>query len=166
MSTDVKDLRLLFVDDDGMALEELCDTVATEGWSYVTADSIEKAMDILAEDETIRVVVTDVHFIDPLGRAANGIQFVSRAQARFADRPLSYLVLSGDPDALQASVQVGAYNFLSKPFLADDLIEAVKKAVESGGGEREDSAQILDMIKGAGEQARGTTRTSGSGAAQ
>ena len=151
--TDEKDaamsnLKLLLVDDDALALEELADIAEFEGWQSVTANCIETALDILDADQEIRVVVTDVHFLDPLGQSANGIQFVSRAQARFPDRPLSYLVLSGDPDALKASVQVGAFNFLCKPFLADDLIAAIKNAVISGGGEREDSAEIHAMIDG------------------
>lgn len=139
-------IKLLLVDDDGLALEELCEIFELEDWSSVTASSIEDAMDMLEADKDITVVVTDVHFVDPLGRAANGIQFVSRAQARFPDRPLSYLVLSGDPDAQEASVQVGAYNFLNKPFLADELIEAVNKAASSGGGERSGDADVHDRV--------------------
>jgi len=154
---DYSNLKVLVVDDDATALEELSDIIDLEDWGCVTAHSIEDALDILEKDTDISVVVTDVHFVDPLGRAANGIQFVSRAQARFSDRPISYLVLSGDPKALQASVQVGAFNFLCKPFLADDLIDAIKRAVSSGGGEREDSAQIHNMIKGAVAKAEGAS---------
>lgn len=150
---DQKTLKVLLVDDDATALEELLEIIDLEDWAGVTANSIEKALEILEEDSEIQVVVTDVHFVDPLGKSANGIQFVSRAQARFPDRQLSYLVLSGDPKALHASVQVGAFNFLCKPFVADDLIDAINRAVSSGGGEREDAAQIHGMIKGSVEHA-------------
>ena len=147
-------LKVLLVDDDTTALEELTDVIELEGWTSETASSIETALEILEEDTSIQVVVTDVHFVDPSGKSANGIQFVSRAQARFPDRPLSYLVLSGDPQALQASVQVGAFNFLCKPFHADDLVDAITRAARSGGGERKDAAQIIDMINNAGTAAQ------------
>ncbi len=146
------DLKVLLVDDDASTLEELCDVVELEGWKSVTASSVEDALDILADDEDIRIVVSDVHFVDPFGKAANGIQFVSRAQARFSDRPLSYLILSGDPNALEASVQVSAFNFLSKPFLADDLINAIRSAVICGGEEQEDPGQVYNLIKGAADK--------------
>ncbi|WP_424931002.1 response regulator [Amaricoccus macauensis] len=157
MDDDMKELKILLVDDDRTALEELGETVEIEGWTYVTANSIETALELLDADESIRVVVTDVHFVDDSGNAANGIQFVSRAQARFADRSLSYLVLSGDPDALQASVQVGAFNFLCKPFMSDDLITAIRKAVRSGG-EKEVSAASGNGIREALERARENDR--------
>lgn len=141
-----KPLKLLLVDDDMLALEELGEIVELEDWLHVSASNIEDALAILEADEEITVVVTDVHFLDHTGRTANGIQFVSRAQAFFPDRPLSYLVLSGDPDAFKASVQVGAFSFVTKPFEAEELIDAVKRAVLSGGGERPDFAEVHSLI--------------------
>lgn len=125
----MENLKLLLVDDDAIALEEMGETFELEGWSHVTANSIEKALEILEADDEIRVAVTDVNFVDPNGKAANGIQFVSRAKARFPDRSIAYLIFSGDPDARKASVQVGVPTFLCKPFLAHELVEAVEKAV-------------------------------------
>lgn len=143
---DKTEWKILVVDDDKIALEELCDTIELEGWSAVTADSVESALDLLAADESIRIVLTDVHFTEPGGQPANGIQFVSRAQARFPDRVLSYIVLSGDSNAVKSAIQVGAYNFLSKPVDPDELAAAVRAAVASGGGEREDLSEIQDQI--------------------
>lgn len=134
--------KLLIVDDDHTALEEMCDIMETEGWESCSANSIETALNILETDRNIRVVVTDVHFVDPFGKAANGIQFVSRSQARFPDRPLSYLVLSGDPEAELASEQVGALQFLRKPLLGEDLVEAVNKALQSEGPDARAQAQL------------------------
>lgn len=145
-------LKILFVDDDLTALEELNDIVDLEGWDSVSASCVETALDMLEADLDIQIVVTDVHFIDPTGKSANGIQFVSRAQARFPERPISYLVLSGDPDAVNSSVQVGAFNFLSKPFFAEDLIDAIKSAAASGGGERENASEIYKLVKNAGSK--------------
>lgn len=142
-------LKVLFVDDDQTALEELNDIVDLEGWESVSANSVETALDLLEQDEDIQIVATDVHFVDPTGKSANGIQFVSRAQARFPERPISYLVLSGDPDAVNSSVQVGAFNFLSKPLYPEDLIDAIKSAAASGGGERENTSDIYKLVTNA-----------------
>lgn len=138
--------KILLVDDDETALEELTDIVDFEGWEGITANSVENALSTLAADQEIRVILTDVHFVDPTGASANGIQFVSRAQAQFPERNLSYIVLSGDPDALKSAVQVGAFNFLSKPLKPEDLVGAIKGALASGGGERKNPREIHDFL--------------------
>lgn len=120
--------KILLVDDDQDALEELKDIVELEGWDAKTASSVDAALEILAADPDIGVVVSDFYFALDNGEDTNGAQFVSRAQARFADRKMAFVILSGDPSVLKSSVQVGAVKFLSKPFLADDFILAVETA--------------------------------------
>lgn len=133
-------IKVLLVDDDQAALEELKDIVSLEGWEAKTATDVDQALETLANDPDITVVTTDFHFTQPNGDGANGIQFVSRAQARFPDRELSYIVLSGDPAALKSSLQVGAFKFLSKPLLVDDFIHTIKNAKASGGGELDNAS--------------------------
>lgn len=127
------DIKVLLVDDDQAALEELKEIVELEGWEAETATTVDDALSTLTGDPQIAVVVSDYHFTSPDGDGANGMQFVSRAQARFAHRDLSYIILSGDPDALKSSLQVGASKFLSKPLLVDDFIQAIKNAKANDG---------------------------------
>lgn len=127
------EIKVLLVDDDQAALEELKEVVELEGWKAETATTVDDALKTLADDQGIAVVVSDYHFSQPEGDGANGIQFVSRAQARFHERKLSFIMLSGDPDVLKSSLQVGASKFLSKPLLVDDFIHAIKAAIENSG---------------------------------
>lgn len=128
-ASDLADLRVLLVEDDPVALDELEDIVDIEGWTPVRARNVERALKILEEDPGIRVVVTDVHFVDPSGEVSNGIQLVSRAKAQFSDRRLAYIVLSGDPAAMASSAQEGAFDFLSKPLQPQTLVSAIHKAI-------------------------------------
>jgi len=144
-SHNAADIKVLLVDDDQAALEELKEIVELEGWEAITATSVDDALSTLTGDPKISVVVSDYHFAQPDGDGANGMQFVSRAQARFAHRDISYIFLSGDPDALRSSLQVGAFKFLSKPLLVDDFILAIQSASESGGGETE-SANLNQRV--------------------
>lgn len=128
-ASDLADLRVLLVEDDPVALDELEDIVDIEGWTPIRARNVERALNILKEDPGIRVVVTDVHFVDPSGEVSNGIQLVSRARARFSERQLAYIVLSGDPGAMASSAQEGAFDFLSKPLQPQTLVAAIHKAV-------------------------------------
>jgi len=117
-----------------------------EDWAAETATTVDEALSKLAGDPKIAVVVSDYHFAHPDGDGANGMQFVSRAQARFAHRDISYIILSGDPDALRSSLQVGAFKFLSKPLLVDDFIHTIRTASASGGGEIASENQRLIAI--------------------
>lgn len=131
-----RDFGVLLVEDDATALDELTEIVDLEGWTPYAASSVSKALDILARTPSIGVVVTDVHFVDENGESDNGIQLISRAQARFPDRGLSFVVLSGDPDSLRSSVLTGAVDFLNKPLNSDELVSAIEAAWQSGGEER------------------------------
>ncbi|SMX26249.1 putative membrane protein YjcC [Pelagimonas phthalicica] len=131
-----RDFGVLLVEDDATALDELTEIVDLEGWTPYAASSVNKALDILARTPSIGVVVTDVHFVDENGESDNGIQLISRAQARFPDRGLSFVVLSGDPDSLRSSVLTGAVDFLNKPLNSDELVSAIEAAWQSGGEER------------------------------
>lgn len=121
-------IKVLLVDDDQEALEELKEIIDLEGWDAVTATDVDEALGELVSHRDISVVVSDFHFVEPNGDHTNGIQFVSRAQAQFAERNLSFVMLSGDPDVLKSSLQVGAFKFLNKPLVPDELVHTVKSA--------------------------------------
>lgn len=125
--------KVLLVEDDPAVLEELHDVIQLEGWKPLLAPTVEVGMKLLDCDPDIRVVVTDVHFI---GHAdcANGIQFVSRARAKYPDRALTYVVLSGDPDTARSSNEEGAFMFLPKPLNSDHLIETIENAIVNCDG--------------------------------
>lgn len=137
-------LKVLFVEDDRLALDELGDIAEIEGWEHIVAHNVNEALKILEEDQDIRVVVTDVHFVERFGVSANGIQFVSRARAKFHDRQLNYIVLSGDPHAVVSSEQEGAFEFLSKPLVPDHLVSAVMGAIADDRKEVEKRFDVID----------------------
>jgi len=125
--------KVLLVEDDPAVLEELHDVIQLEGWKPLVAPSVEVAMKLLKSDPDIRVVVTDVHFVGHKN-CANGIQFVSRARAKFADRALTFVVLSGDPDKARSSNQEGAFMFLPKPLNPERLVVTISNAIACGDG--------------------------------
>ena len=130
MPKDVQAMTVLVVDDDAEALDEMQDIVDLEGWNAIIADDVDMALEVLEWYPYISVVVTDVHFRDPTGDMSNGAQLISRAKARYPDRGIKFILLSGDPDAAKSIEQVGAIEFLSKPLDADRLIAAIKSGAE------------------------------------
>jgi len=144
---DVQAMTVLVVDDDAEALEEMRDIVELEGWNAIIADDVDMALEVLEWYPFIGVVVTDVHFRDPTGDMSNGVQLISRAQARYPDRDINYIVLSGDPSAARSSEQVGAVEFLPKPLDADRLIAAIKSGAGTGMGKPDQEAEALDHLE-------------------
>lgn len=140
-------IKILVADDDPTALEEMRDMVEFEGWDCITVTSIDAAMDKMDADETISVVVTDVHFDGGTGETANGIQFLSRARARYPKRKVAYVVLSGDPMAERASDQVGAFTFLKKPLVLEDFVNAVYGAALTEGKEPDVAERFLRISR-------------------
>lgn len=126
-------LTILVVDDDKEALEELQDILELEGWNAIIADSVDMALEVLEWYPHIGMVVTDVHFIDPSGDSSNGFQLMARASARFPERDMSFVVLSGDPDAVKPALQSDAVEFLPKPLDPEKLVEAVRAGAQVAG---------------------------------
>lgn len=147
MPKDVQAMTVLVVDDDVEALEEMQDIVDLEGWNAIIADDVDMALEVLEWYPYIGVVVTDVHFRDPKGDMSNGIQLISRAKARYPDRGIKFILLSGDPDAAKSIEQLGAIEFLSKPLDADRLIAAIKPVEDEDAARFSGQPVSLDRLE-------------------
>ncbi len=121
-------LTVLLVDDDAEALDELVEVIEMEDWIALRASGIEQALIKLDQYSEIQVVVTDVNLVETSGQVSNGLKLVEQAHSRFGDRPISFVVLSGDPSFVSSSLQIGAVDFLTKPLDPDELVKAVKDA--------------------------------------
>lgn len=126
---------ILLVEDDPDAMEELSEILELEGWAPLTARNVAGALAVI-ENSDVQLVVTDVHLGNGSDPGESGIQLVSRAQAQFPDRNLSFIILSGDTDAVKSSLQTDAVDFLLKPVASDDLIRAIVEAEQWTGKER------------------------------
>ncbi len=149
MTENLSDVRgkVLLVDDDPDALEELNEILELEDIDTATAGTIDEAYASLGSDQRISVVVTDVHLTAPCGMATNGIDFVALAGRRFPDRELSFVVLSGDADAVARSFETGAVDFLTKPLVPDALISAVQRAFAGQEEASDVSSALLRKIE-------------------
>lgn len=152
---------ILIVEDDADAMEELSEILELEGWAALTARTVSDALQKI-EETSVSVVVTDVH-LGGSGAGESGIQLVSRAKAKFPERDLSFIVLSGDVDAVKFSLQTDAVDFLLKPVAADDLIAALNEAQRLSGTERHLSEFAEYLIKKTGKAPSGPDPSAANG---
>lgn len=141
------DATVLLVDDDPEALEELREILELEDVPTVVASTIEEAYACLGVDPLISIVVTDVHLTAPCGQKTNGIDFVALAARRFVGRNLSFIVLSGDADAVSRSLETGAVDFLTKPLVPDALLSAVRQAREGVSHDADMASTLLRKVE-------------------
>lgn len=118
--------HVLIVDDDTEALEEYCETATGLGYSCQSADSPAGALQFLAENPAIGIVVTDLQM-----PAMNGLAFLDELSSRFAQlRPLVPIVITGH-GSLESAVQAMRFNakdFLTKPVTTESFAAALRRA--------------------------------------
>jgi FixJ family two-component response regulator len=76
----------------------------------------------------------------------NGLELQQALVASGCDRPVVFLTGRGDIPTSVRAMQAGAVNFLTKPARAEDLLGAVRLAIEKDGAARKDRAQ-LEAVK-------------------
>jgi two-component system, OmpR family, response regulator VicR len=111
--------RLLLVDDDRFILRALEKLLTAEGYYCCTAVNAEEARRVLAEGE-FDMVVLDVGLPDMDG-------FTLCRQIRAAHRmPILYLTARADNADKVIGLEVGADDYLTKPFVPRELVARVR----------------------------------------
>lgn len=135
--------RVLVLDDDRDALEEIQEILELDDVPAVTAASGREGLDLLGTNPAINIVVTDMHIGSTEGGPVTGTDFIDSARAEFPDRNLSFIVLSGDAGAIGDCIAKGAADFLVKPLMPDALLAAVRWASVSEEVPAVDPSEVL-----------------------
>ena len=118
--------RVLVVDDDPDCLDEYVSTLQELGYPCVSAATGRGALEALAADPLIGIVVTDIHMT-----GMNGLMLLQEIDVRFAAlRPIVALVITGFgslPVAIDA-MRANAIDLLSKPVSRADYAAALRRA--------------------------------------
>jgi DNA-binding NtrC family response regulator len=116
-----KQSRILIVDDEENCLRAIKDVFDLEGIECLTANNAAKAIEYFDRYE-IDIVITDVKM-----PGLTGIDLLKRVKKR---RPSTYvLMLTGYgsiEDAVE-SIKLGAYQYIMKPVIMDDLLAQIKE---------------------------------------
>ncbi|MEP2771459.1 MAG: sigma-54 dependent transcriptional regulator [Fulvivirga sp.] len=113
--------RILIVDDSFDMLEVLQRQLTSMGYITFQASNVADAKDILKNSE-IELLITDLQM-----PKINGMELVKYAAKHFPDIPA--LVITGFPSISGAveAFKSGALDYVTKPFTASELQEAVEK---------------------------------------
>ncbi|MBY0310450.1 MAG: sigma-54 dependent transcriptional regulator [Phycisphaerales bacterium] len=115
---------VLVVDDKEMLRDSVGATLQRAGFGIVTADGGQAALEIIARRRP-DCVVTDLRM-----PGMSGMDLLE--QVRQIDDALPVVVMTayGAVDTAVQAVKLGAFDYITKPFEGDELIVAVKRAIE------------------------------------
>jgi DNA-binding NtrC family response regulator len=133
---------VLVVDDKEMLRDSVGATLTRAGLEVVTADSVGAAVAQIARRRP-DAVVTDLKM--PGG---SGVDLLKQVVAFDDELPVILMTAFGTIETAVEALKLGAFDYLTKPFEGDELVIAVKRAIEHGRLVKEN--QVLRACGAAG----------------
>jgi two-component system NtrC family response regulator len=116
---------VLVVDDEKNYLVVLSAFLSDEGYEVLTADNALRALEI-AKSTDLDLVVTDMSM-----PAMDGIELLRRIKEKIPELPVVMMTAYGTVEKAVEAMQLGAFNFIQKPFQNETLKQIVDKAVST-----------------------------------
>lgn len=114
--------RILIVDDDAGQRSLLNSFLKSQGFDTVTADSGERALEILRGGE-FQMMISDVRM-----PGISGLETLRRAREEHASLPVLLVTAYTDIRDAVGAMRDGAVNYLAKPIDLDELLVTIQKA--------------------------------------
>lgn len=122
----MKEIKVLLVEDDREIVENLTEFLRTEGYLVKSADTQTGAMELL-EEETFDLMLLDVTL-----RQGNGYSVCTAVKAVY-DIPVIFLTALGDEFSVVTGLDMGADDYISKPFRPRELVSRMKSVLRRAG---------------------------------
>ena len=128
-----KDPYKILIVDDELSMREFLEIMLTkEGYQVVTAESGERACDIL-DHEDFQLVVTDIRM-----DGMDGIGVLKKVKAINSDTPVVMISAFSSAENAVEAMREGAFDYVPKPFKVKDLKRVVKEALKSAMAPRQE----------------------------
>jgi two-component system response regulator PilR (NtrC family) len=132
---------ILVVEDEELMRSILRRLLEASGYEVVSADSAESALAAFAENE-ISVTITDIKM-----SGMDGIELLDRIKSTDADALVVIMTAYSSVDSAVAALRKGAYDYVTKPFVNEDLLQTVKNALQQRELFRENRALRRELNK-------------------
>ena len=117
-------MKVLVVEDDSMTRKALEHRLKIDGYTVVTASDGKQAIDILLTD-TFDIILTDLHM--PNFSGLDLIKYVRNDLKK--NIPILMVTRVGLEETVLTAFELGADDYITKPFSPDELSLRVKKAI-------------------------------------
>ncbi|WP_312370082.1 response regulator transcription factor [Lachnoclostridium sp.] len=118
--------RILLVEDDSFIVNNLTEFLRSEGYVVSAVHGQKDALSIL-EQEVFDIILLDISLQDGNGFA------VCKAIKSMGDTPVIFVTASGDEFSVVAGLDMGADDYISKPFRPRELLSRIKSVLRRCG---------------------------------
>ncbi len=123
-------MKILICEDDLMTLKALEHKLKNDGYDTMTALDGKKAIDILSADPEIDLLLTDLHM--PL---ISGLELITHVRNEMkSNMPIVMLTRVGLEDTVLHAFELGADDYITKPFSPEELSLRIKRLLLKGKG--------------------------------
>jgi DNA-binding response OmpR family regulator len=119
--------KILIVEDDPVLLRGLKDNFEAQGYLVRTARDGQKGLDVLLTEPP------DLLLLDLMLPKVNGYEICRTARSRQLDMPIIMLTAKGQEDDIVRGLELGADDYVTKPFSIRELLARVKAFLRRQG---------------------------------
>jgi DNA-binding response OmpR family regulator len=123
----VANVKTLIVDDDPIVLASCKRVFEAEGFAVYVAPSADKALEIM-KNTTFNILLIDVKMPE-----RDGMYLTRAVKEQYPEVPI--VVMSGypTPETIVEGLNLGAEEFIAKPFTPDELLATVRRVLQKRG---------------------------------
>lgn len=119
-------IKILMVEDDPVILKNLSEILRNEGFESYQAISVREAKEII-EERKFDLILLDILLPD-----GNGFSLFSMIKS-ITDTPVIFLTASSDEFSVVTGLDMGADDYIEKPFRPRELISRIKTVLRRSG---------------------------------
>ena len=123
MNTVEMDNRILVVDDNPDNLELTGHLLDSKGFNYATTTSSMEAL-VMMENERFQLVISDL-----MMPHMDGIALLRAVREKYSDLPVVMMTAHGTISTAVEAMRIGAFDYIQKPFNAEEVTLLVERAV-------------------------------------
>jgi DNA-binding NtrC family response regulator len=132
---------VLIVEDEELMRSILRQLLEGSGYEVFSADSAETAIEMFAQNE-IDVTLTDIKM-----SGSDGLELLDRIKAIDEEAMVIVMTAYSSVDSAVAALRKGAYDYITKPFVNEDLIQTVRNCVQQRKLFRENRALRRELSR-------------------
>ena len=130
---------ILVVDDDKIILDSLCEFLSLEGFQTSGTDSLKGAV-LKLQHQSYSLIITDVNLPD-----GDGLDLLEIVKKDFPQTVVIAITGYGSIESAVKAIKRGAYDYLTKPIVDDELRLAVERAIKQQSLMSENEALRLQL---------------------
>ncbi len=138
--------RILVVDDDAGLRESLELFLSQEGYGVTVATNAETALERVAE-QSFDLVLCDVRM-----PGSDGLELLPQLIRRAPGTTVIMMSAYGTADLAIEAMNLGAYDYLTKPFQPSEVVLAIRKSAERERLRRKSALLQRDVVHAVGQQ--------------